>query len=92
MYYVYVLHSAKSKNFYIGYTEELKKRFTLHNSGKIFSTKPYIPWKLVFYSAFENMRQAKDFEKYLKSGSGKAFMYKRLVNSVALKKDKQGIQ
>jgi len=38
--------------------------------------------------AFEDINLAKNFEKYLKLGSGKAFMYKRLVNSVALKKDK----
>ncbi len=87
MYYVYVLHSAKSKNFYVGYTTNLKSRFLLHNEGKVFSTKPYLPWKLVYYSAFENSKLAKDFEHYLKSGSGKAFTYKRLVNSVVLKKD-----
>lgn len=49
------------------------------------STKPHIPWRLVWYGAFETLQQAKDFERYLKSGSGKAFAYKRLVN-VALKK------
>ncbi len=50
------------------------------------STRPYLPWKLVFYSAFETLPQAKDFELYLKSGSGKAFAYKRLVK-VALERD-----
>ena len=88
MYYVYILHSAKSKNFYVGYTTNLKSRLSSHNDGKVFSTKPYVPCVLVYYSAFENSKLAKDFEQYLKSGSGKAFMYKRLVNSVALKKDK----
>jgi len=39
-----------------------------------------LPWKLVFYCAFDNEQKAKDFELYLKSGSGKAFVYKRLVN------------
>lgn len=48
-----------------------------------------MPWELVFYAAFETLMQAKDFEQYLKSGSGKAFAYKRLVN-VALAKDVQG--
>ena len=88
MYYVYVLHSAKSNNFYVGYTEDLKRRILLHNAGWVFSTKPYTPWKLIYYLAFEDINLAKNFEKYLKLGSGKAFMYKRLVNSVALKKDK----
>ena len=45
-----------------------------------------MPWKLVWYSVFETEKQARDFELYLKTGSGKAFAYKRLV-SVALVKD-----
>ncbi len=90
MYYTYILYSSKSNNFYFGYTDNLKKRFEEHNNGLSFATKPYLPWKLVWYGAFENKKFAKDFELYLKTGSGKAFAYKRLLNSVALKKDKLG--
>ena len=86
MHYVYILWSSKSKNFYFGYTDDLKKRLDEHNKGLSKSTKPHRPWTLVFYSAFKNKKLAKDFERYLKSGSGKAFTYKRLVD-VALKKD-----
>lgn len=64
----------------------LKVRFSKHNSGKVTSTKPHMPWRLVWYSAFETKLQAENFEKYLQSGSGKAFAYKRLV-SEALRKD-----
>lgn len=88
MYYVYILYSSKSENFYYGYTNDLKARRRLHNQGKVFATAPYRPWILVYYSAFDTEKLAKDFEVYLKSGSGKAFAYKRLVNSVVLKKDK----
>jgi len=86
MYYVYILWSKKSKIFYTGYTENLKKRLTEHNNGVSSSTKTHRPWMLVFYSAFNDKALAKNFENYLKSGSGKSFAYKRLVN-VALKKD-----
>jgi predicted GIY-YIG superfamily endonuclease len=64
----------------------LKNRLKAHNYGLSKSTTPYRPWKLVFYAAFENEKLAKDFESYLKSGSGKSFAYKRLLNTVALKK------
>lgn len=57
-----------------------------HNNGKSKFTKGHLPWELVWYSAFDCEQKAKDFELYLKSGSGKAFAYKRLVN-VALSKD-----
>lgn len=53
------------------------------------ATRPHLPWRLVFYAAFETLQQAKDFELYLKSGSGKAFAYKRLV-SETWKKDEFG--
>lgn len=86
MYYCYILLSSKSHIFYFGSTNDLKSRIRLHNSGKVRATKPHIPWKLVWYGAFTTEKEARDFEQYLKTGSGKAFAYKRFV-SVALKKD-----
>lgn len=58
----------------------------MHNDGKVESTRPHRPWDLVWYGAFQTEKEARNFEKYLKTGSGKAFAYKRLV-SVALEKD-----
>lgn len=78
--------SDKSHVFYFGSANDLKERLLLHNSGRVKSTKPHLPWKLVWYGAFETEKQARDFEQYLKKGSGKSFAYKRLI-SVALKKD-----
>ncbi|HOU45588.1 MAG TPA: GIY-YIG nuclease family protein [Candidatus Pacearchaeota archaeon] len=86
MHYAYILLSSKSHIFYFGSTNDLKIRFRLHNDGKVRSTKPHMPWKLVWYGAFETEKQARDFEQYLKNGSGKSFAYKRLV-SVALEND-----
>ncbi|MEW6026675.1 MAG: GIY-YIG nuclease family protein [Planctomycetota bacterium] len=91
MSYVYILWSAKSNNFYYGQTDNLKYRIKAHNAGLSKSTAPYKPWKLVFYAALESAKLAKDFECYLKSGSGKAFAYKRLLNTAALKKNKYSV-
>ena len=79
MYYTYILKSSKSHTFYVGYTSDLQKRLKEHNSGMTQATKAYIPWKIAFYAAFETEKLAKDFELYLKSGSGRSFSYKRLV-------------
>lgn len=79
MYYVYILRSSKSKIFYYGYTLNLVRRVKEHNNGETKFTKGHMPWKLAWYCAFESKQRAKDFELYLKSGSGKAFAYKRLV-------------
>lgn len=86
MYYSYILLSSKSHIFYFGSTIDIKNRVALHNAGKVKSTKPHIPWKLVWYGAFSIEKEARDFELYLKTGSGKSFAYKRLVSEV-LKKD-----
>jgi predicted GIY-YIG superfamily endonuclease len=42
------------------------------------ATKGKLPVELVFYCAFKKELSAFEFEKYLKSGSGRAFMNKRL--------------
>jgi predicted GIY-YIG superfamily endonuclease len=86
MFYTYILLSSKSHIFYFGSTIDLQQRIKLHNNGKVDSTKPHLPWKLVWYCGFTTEKESRDFETYLKSGSGKAFAYKRLV-SVALAKD-----
>jgi putative endonuclease len=79
MYYVYILRSEKDGSRYIGVTEDLKRRLAEHNSGsnKYSSTK--LPIHIIWYSAFPQKQQAYNFERYLKSGSGSAFMNKRLV-------------
>lgn len=79
MYYVYMLRSRKNGLIYTGSTGDLRKRLNEHNRGESFSTKPYVPWDLAFYAAFETRGLAEDFEKYLKFGSGKAFAQKRLI-------------
>jgi len=86
MHYCYIILSPESHIFYFGSAKDLKSRLKMHNSGKIKSTKPHIPWRLVWYCAFKTEKEARNFERYLKTGSGKSFAYKRLV-SVALKKD-----
>ena len=91
MYYTYILYSSRSKNFYFGYTEDVRKRFKEHSDGLSKSTAPFRPWRLIFYAAFNNMKKAKDFELYLKTDSGKAFAYKRFLDSESLKKDKREI-
>ena len=86
MFYVYILWSEKSKIFYVGSTNNLKSRIHQHNNGISSSTKPHRPLELVYYCAFKQKTLAGNFEKYLKTGSGKSLMYRRLVDG-ALKKD-----
>lgn len=70
MYYVYILHLS-NKQFYCGFTDDLKRRYKEHGAGKIKSTKKYLPLKLTFYEAFLNKRDAKKREHYFKTDKGK---------------------
>jgi len=80
MFYTYILQSLKNKSLYIGYTADLKKRFSEHNDGKSLATKPLRPYKIIFYEAFVNRIDAKKREEYLKSGWGFRSIKKMLRN------------
>lgn len=74
MYYVY---SLKCKDgFYVGCTDNIKERLDRHQKGHVPATANRIPLELEFYFATENKYKAFEFEKYLKSGSGRAFIKK----------------
>lgn len=79
MFYVYIIQSQKNQSYYIGITADLKSRLQEHNRGNVKYTSSKIPYKLVWYCAFKNKKKALEFEKYLKQGSGFAFVRKRLV-------------
>ena len=79
-YYVYLIRSVNNTDtIYVGYTTNFKQRLETHNSGGSIHTKKNRPWELVMCTAFRNMNCAKQFEKYLKSQSGRAFAKKRFL-------------
>jgi len=78
IFYVYVIQSAKDQGWYTGYSCDLKKRLEEHNNGRNFSTKHRRPWKLIYYEASMDEKDAKGREKYLKSGMGKRYLKNRL--------------
>ncbi len=88
MYYTCVLHNASTNRYYVGHTPDLKNRLKEHLSGYVKSTKSNLHYELVWYCAFKERNLATSFEKYLKSGSGVAFMKKRFFkSSVVFAKD-----
>jgi predicted GIY-YIG superfamily endonuclease len=79
MKYVYILQSsADEEHFYTGITDNLRDRLSAHNSGAVSHTSKYRPWHIKSYVAFTDKARAFAFEKYLKSGSGRAFAKARL--------------
>lgn len=86
--YVYILR-CKNNHPYIGCTDNLKERLERHNNGYVSATKELRPVKLIWYACFENKYLAFNFEKYLKTCSGRVLLNKRLIVSEALAKDFQ---
>ncbi|MCF7844996.1 MAG: GIY-YIG nuclease family protein [Kiritimatiellales bacterium] len=78
MHYVYILKNQRGKK-YVGCTDDLKDRLARHNRGEVPSTAKLVPWHIVNYSAFPDKKKAYDFEKYLKSGSGRSFAERHLL-------------
>jgi len=74
MHYTYVLESTKKPGrYYRGCTRDIRTRLKDHNEGKNKATKSLRPWHIKFCAAFETPELARNFERYLKSGSGHAF-------------------
>ena len=82
MFYLYILKSKRDGNFYIGSTNNLKKRYIEHNSGKVFSTKLRRPLELIYYEAYKIEKDARKRESNLKLRS-RAFtqLKKRIIES-----------
>lgn len=80
MWYVYVIESIKNSNHYTGLTNNLKRRFEEHNTGRSTYTRHRGPYKLIYYEASLNEKDARSREIYLKSGMGKRYLKNRLKN------------
>ena len=77
MHYVYILQSvANQTRFYVGTTTDLNRRVEEHNSGKSIHTDKHRPWEPTVCIGFSDRTKALRFERYLKSGSGRAFAKK----------------
>jgi putative endonuclease len=57
-FYVYVLQSGKDSNFYVGYTNDLRQRLGVHQSGRVKSTKNRLPVTLIYWEGCLNQADA----------------------------------
>jgi predicted GIY-YIG superfamily endonuclease len=79
MHFVYILRCYDGTH-YTGCTNDLNDRLRRHLNGQVNYTKSKLPVELVFYCAFTDKHKAYEFERYLKSGSGRAFMTRRFLS------------
>ncbi len=69
--FVYALRSLKDNNLYIGISRNPERRVEIHNKGKTESTKNRRPLILIHKEGCKSLREAREKEKYYKSGSGR---------------------
>lgn len=78
MHFVYIL-KLDDKDFYVGQTADLNARIIKHRKGDVPSTSHHKSVKVAWYAVFEKKETAIAFEKYLKSGAGRAFRNSHLI-------------
>ncbi len=76
---IYFKSKTNPEKTYIGFTEDMNRRLEEHNQLTSDYTKKYAPWEIFSYTTFESKNKALAYEKYLKSGSGKAFLKKHFL-------------
>ena len=79
MFFVYILKSEKHRRHYIGFSDDLRERLKKHNKGYVFSTKPYLPWDIVYYEAYRTKDEAMKREHNLKLRSNAWNQLKRRI-------------
>ncbi len=80
-YSVYAIQSQKDGRIYVGLSKNPATRLNSHNSGQVFSTKGFRPWKSIYQEKVDDRTTARQREKYLKSGIGKEFL-KSIINNM----------
>ena len=78
MYYVYILQCSNG-DYYKGCTNNIQDRLERHQKGWVEATRDLLPVQLITYIVFTDKYKAYQFEKYLKTGSGRVFMNKHLI-------------
>jgi len=83
MFYVYVIKSEKDNSLYIGFTQDLRRRFSEHNNGLSKYTKRLMPFALIYYEAYASEKDARTREKRLKKFKNSyTELKKRIINSL----------
>lgn len=82
MFFAYVVRSSNTGYLYKGHCEDLEARLKQHNSGMTESIRPYIPFELVYFEAFESRPEAIKREKYFKNAAGRSFLKTKLQGKV----------
>jgi predicted GIY-YIG superfamily endonuclease len=77
--YVYVMLSESTKRTHVGLTRDPRERLSAHDAGQSPYTSRHRPWTMQAVIAFPDEQRARRFERYLETGSGRAFLGRHLL-------------
>jgi putative endonuclease len=80
MFFVYAISSTARNYIYVGLTDDFDRRLHQHNMGYNKTTKPYRPFHVLLVESYPTRIKAREREKYLKTGQGKAFLKRKLLS------------
>jgi putative endonuclease len=78
MFFMYVLQSEQTGQYYIGSTKDVSLQLAQHNAGRTPSTKGYCPWKVIYTEAYDTLREARQRERKVKSWKNPGYMARTL--------------
>ena len=78
MFFIYVLQSEQTGQYYIGSAKDVSLRLAQHNAGRTPSTKSYRPWKLIYTEAYDTLSKARQRERKVKSWKNPGYMARTL--------------
>ncbi|MBL7739595.1 MAG: GIY-YIG nuclease family protein [Chitinophagaceae bacterium] len=81
LFFVYIIYSQKLDKYYIGYTSDLQKRLSEHNSGFSSFTASADDWTLKYSESYPDRESAMKREKEIKSKKSRKYI-EWLINSV----------
>ncbi len=78
-YFVYVVLTSDTKQFYVGYSANLKQRLKDHKNkkgSKFLKEHPH--FRLVYYEVYQNKTDARRQELFYKTGHGREVLKRKL--------------
>ena len=73
-FYSYIIQSITTGRKYYGSCENIEKRLLQHNSGRVKSTKAYIPYILLYSEEYSTRSEAFARERYFKTLEGYIYL------------------
>ena len=82
--FLYILKSKAANKFYVGISQNPKRRLEYHNSFEKGFTSRYRPWEIVFTQKFNSKKEAAKIERKIKDWKSSKMIQKIIDHEISL--------